>query len=136
MKKKKKIFRPGEARAIVFNLYHNGLFRHKVIKNKKKELKKFNLKKELSPYLSILYVKKYLNKGLIFRDRRMKRLRKDSRSVMSCLIGLAHKNIYVEMACHKRFLEIIKKLDNCITESVSIFTRGYRDGKDRNKKEK
>ena len=55
MKKIKKI-ENGEVRAVKFALFHNGLFRHKVIKNKKKAIKKFNLKKELSPYLSFYLV--------------------------------------------------------------------------------
>ncbi len=52
-KSKNKRIKTGEERCLLFNLYHNGLFRHKVIKNKKKELKKFNWKKEISPYLNI-----------------------------------------------------------------------------------
>lgn len=52
-KRKNKRIKTGEERCLLFNLYHNGLFRHKIIKNKKKELKKFNWKKEISPYLNI-----------------------------------------------------------------------------------
>ena len=52
-KKKNKRIKTGEERCLLFNLYHNGLFRHKVIKNKKKEMKKFNWKQEISPYLNI-----------------------------------------------------------------------------------
>lgn len=52
-KRKNKRIKTGEERCLLFNLYHNGLFRHKVIKNKKKESKKFNWKKEISPYLNI-----------------------------------------------------------------------------------
>lgn len=55
MKKKPKKIESGEFRALKFALYHNGLFRPKVIKNKKKEVKKFDLKKELSPYLSFYF---------------------------------------------------------------------------------
>ena len=55
MKKKPKKIESGESRALKFALYHNGLFRYKVIKNKKKEVKKFDLKKELSPYLSFYF---------------------------------------------------------------------------------
>ena len=64
MKKKPKKIESGESRALKFALYHNRLFRHKVIKNKKKEVKKFNLKKELSPYLSF-YLHNGLGKGLL-----------------------------------------------------------------------
>lgn len=48
----KKRVKSGEERVLKFNLFHNGLFKHKVIKNKKKEVKKFNFKKEISSYLS------------------------------------------------------------------------------------
>lgn len=51
-KRKNKRIKTGEERCLLFNLYHNGLFRHKVIKNKKKEKEKFDLKKELSSYLN------------------------------------------------------------------------------------
>lgn len=54
MKKKFKRFISGEERALRFNLFHNGLFKQKIIKNKKKEIKKFNFKKEISSYLNIL----------------------------------------------------------------------------------
>ena len=49
MKKKKRI-KTGEERILLFNLYHNKLYRHKIIKNKKKEQKKFNIKKEMGYY--------------------------------------------------------------------------------------
>ena len=52
-KQKKKRIKTGEERCLLFNLYHNGLFRHKVIKNKKKETKKFNWKQNITDYLSI-----------------------------------------------------------------------------------
>ena len=51
--KKQKRFISGEERALRFNLFHNGLFKQKIIKNKKKEIKKFNYKKEISYYLNI-----------------------------------------------------------------------------------
>jgi len=51
-KKKQKRFKTGEERALLFDLYHNGLYKQKIIPNKKKENnKKFNLKKEISYYL-------------------------------------------------------------------------------------
>lgn len=53
MKKKNKRFISGEERALKFALFHNGLFKQKIIKNKKKEIKKFNFKKEISSYLNI-----------------------------------------------------------------------------------
>lgn len=52
-KRKNKRIKTGEERCLLFNLYHNGLFRHKVIKNKKKEIKKFNWKQNITDYLSI-----------------------------------------------------------------------------------
>ena len=39
---------------IAFMMLTSGMYKQKVIKNKKKEPKKFNLKKELSYYLSTL----------------------------------------------------------------------------------
>ena len=39
---------------IAFMMFTSGMYKQKVIKNKKKEQKKFNLKKELSYYLSTL----------------------------------------------------------------------------------
>ena len=53
MKKKNKRIKTGEERAILFNLYHNGLFRHKVVPNKKKKVKKFDWKKEVTDSLNI-----------------------------------------------------------------------------------
>ena len=53
-KVKKKIVKPFDMAS--FELYNNGLFRMKVIPNKKKEQnnrKKFNLKKEISSYSNI-----------------------------------------------------------------------------------
>lgn len=55
-KKKQKKIIPGESRILRFELFHNGLYKQKIIRNKKKDNKKFNLQKELSPYLSILSV--------------------------------------------------------------------------------
>lgn len=68
MSKKKKRFIPGEIRAINYDLFHNGLYRQKVIKNKKKEQnnrKKFKLSKESSYYLSI-FSKMCLNNSCNF----------------------------------------------------------------------
>lgn len=56
MSKKKKRFIPGEIRAINYDLFHNGLYKQKIIKNKKKEQdnrKKFKLSKENSYYLNV-----------------------------------------------------------------------------------
>lgn len=39
---------------IAYMMLTSGMYKQKVIKNKKKEQKKFNLKKELSYYLSTL----------------------------------------------------------------------------------
>lgn len=52
-RKQNKRFIPGQIRAINFDLFHNGLYRMKVVKNKKKETKKFDLKKEISSYLNV-----------------------------------------------------------------------------------
>lgn len=52
MKKKQKRIKSGEERNLLFNLYHNGLFRQKIILNKKKKIKKFDVKKEVSYYLN------------------------------------------------------------------------------------
>ena len=49
---------------IAFMMLTSGMYKQKVIKNKKKEQKKFNLKKELSYYLSTLCLK-YLNNKMI-----------------------------------------------------------------------
>ena len=54
MKKKIKRIKTGEERCLLFSLYHNGLFKQKVIPNKKKNVKKFNLKKEMASYLNIM----------------------------------------------------------------------------------
>lgn len=50
MKKKRKVknFKPE-----VYELFHNRLFKPQVIKNKKKEVKKFDYKKEMSSYLCV-----------------------------------------------------------------------------------
>ena len=54
MKKKiSKRIKTGEERCLLFNLYHNKLFRQKVIPNKKKNVKKFNWKKDMADYLNI-----------------------------------------------------------------------------------
>lgn len=54
MKKKiSKRIKTGEERCLLFNLYHNKLFRQKVIPNKKKKVKKFNWKKDMADYLNI-----------------------------------------------------------------------------------
>ena len=53
MKKKNKRIKTGEERCLLFNLYHNVLFRQKVIPNKKKKEKKFNWKKDMTDYLNI-----------------------------------------------------------------------------------
>lgn len=55
--KKKKTFKPGCVRAVEFDLLHNGLYRQKVIPNKKKKIKKFDFKKEVSSYLNYLIFK-------------------------------------------------------------------------------
>ena len=39
---------------IAYDLLTNGLYKPKVIKNKKKQIKKFNWRKEISSYLSTL----------------------------------------------------------------------------------
>ena len=61
MKKKTKRIKTGEERCLLFNLYHNGLFQHKVVPNKKKKLKKFNWKKAMADYLNIKFNKLVLN---------------------------------------------------------------------------
>lgn len=54
MKKKiSKRIKTGEERCLLFNLYHNKLFKQKVIPNKKKDVKKFNWKKDMADYLNI-----------------------------------------------------------------------------------
>lgn len=52
-KKKQKQFISGDERVLRFNLFHNGLFKQKIIPNKKKKIKKFDYKKEISSYLNI-----------------------------------------------------------------------------------
>ena len=42
---------------IAYMMLTSGMYKSKVIKNKKREQKKFNLKKELSYYLSTLFGK-------------------------------------------------------------------------------
>ena len=51
---KKKRIKTGEERCLLFNLYHNKLFRQKVIPNKKKNVKKFNWKKDMADYLNVM----------------------------------------------------------------------------------
>ena len=55
MKKKNKRIKTGEERAILFNLYHNGLFYHRTVPNKKKKekAKKINWKQIVADYLNI-----------------------------------------------------------------------------------
>ena len=52
MKMKRKI--PKRRDPIAYDLLTNGLYKPKVIKNKKKQIKKFNWRKEISSYLSTL----------------------------------------------------------------------------------
>jgi len=54
---KKKVIK--KRNPIAYALFTNSLFKSKVVKDKKKTLKKFNLKKELSYYLSTLYNKMF-----------------------------------------------------------------------------
>lgn len=42
-----------ESRILRFELFHNGLYKQKVIPNKKKNVKKFNWKKDIADYLNI-----------------------------------------------------------------------------------
>lgn len=51
--KKQKRFITGEERVLRFELFHNGLFKQKIIPNKKKKIKKFNWKKDIADYLNI-----------------------------------------------------------------------------------
>ena len=54
MKKKiSKRIKTGEERCLLFNLYHDKLFKQKVIPNKKKNIKKFDWKKDMAGYLNI-----------------------------------------------------------------------------------
>lgn len=46
-----------ESRILRFELFHNGLYKQKVIPNKKKDVKKYNWKKDMTDYLNI---KKFL----------------------------------------------------------------------------
>lgn len=50
VKKKNKRFITGEERVLRFELFHNGLYKQKVIPNKKKAIKKYNWKKDLADY--------------------------------------------------------------------------------------
>ena len=56
-KKKQKRLINKESRILRFKLFHNGLYKQKIIKNKKKDNKKFNLIKELTSYLNIIKLK-------------------------------------------------------------------------------
>ena len=51
MKQKKLINQ--ESRILRFELFHNGLYKQKVIPNKKKDVKKYNWKKDMTDYLNI-----------------------------------------------------------------------------------
>lgn len=42
-----------ESRILRFELFHNGLYKQKVIPNKKKDVKKYNWKKDVTDYLNI-----------------------------------------------------------------------------------
>ena len=42
-----------ESRILRFELFHNGLYKQKVIPNKKKDVKKYNWKKDTTDYLNI-----------------------------------------------------------------------------------
>ena len=42
-----------ESRILRFELFHNGLYKQKVIPNKKKDVKKYNWKKDMADYLNI-----------------------------------------------------------------------------------
>lgn len=42
-----------ESRILRFELFHNGLYKQKVILNKKKDVKKYNWKKDMTDYLNI-----------------------------------------------------------------------------------
>lgn len=52
MKKQKRLI-DKESRILRFELFHNGLYKQKVIPNKKKNVKKFNWKKDMADYLNI-----------------------------------------------------------------------------------
>lgn len=47
---KNNINKPTEVLSINFQLFNNNLFKQKIIRNKKKDTKKFNLNKELNKY--------------------------------------------------------------------------------------
>ena len=42
-----------ESKILRFELFHNGLYKQKVIPNKKKDVKKYNWKKDMTDYLNI-----------------------------------------------------------------------------------
>ena len=42
-----------ESRILRFELFHNSLYKQKVIPNKKKDVKKYNWKKDMTDYLNI-----------------------------------------------------------------------------------
>ena len=42
-----------ESRILRFELFHNGLYKQKVIPNKKRDVKKYNWKKDMTDYLNI-----------------------------------------------------------------------------------
>ena len=52
-KKKQKKLIDTESRILRFELFHNGLYKQKVIPNKKKDVKKYNWKKDMTDYLNI-----------------------------------------------------------------------------------
>lgn len=52
-KKKQKKLIDQESRILRFELFHNGLYKQKVIPNKKKDVKKYNWKKDMTDYLNI-----------------------------------------------------------------------------------
>ena len=52
-KKKQKKLIDRENRILRFELFHNGLYKQKVIPNKKKDVKKYNWKKDMTDYLNI-----------------------------------------------------------------------------------
>lgn len=52
-KKKQKKLIDSESRILRFELFHNGLYKQKVIPNKKKDVKKYNWKKDIADYLNI-----------------------------------------------------------------------------------
>lgn len=51
-KHKQKRIKTGEERALQFALFHNGLFKQKIIPNKKKKIKKFSMKDLATDYLN------------------------------------------------------------------------------------